>query len=544
MSTTDTTERPGKIQEGKSTPAADIPRPTHHSGPATEGNNAKDEKRRRNPLIYVIAGVVILIAAFFGFRAWQYGSTHATTDDAYLTTDVAQVTPQVDGYIQNISVLENEKVTKGEVLAKLDPSTYEAAVQQAKANLAKAIAQAAGANTGVSLTQATGNAQISQAEGGVQQSTSLIDAAIADAQRSAATIPAASAQIQSALAGVQSGEAALSAAKETVASDMQDVAAKQAELASAKAGVLSAESQVNAAQANATKATRDEARYKILLSEDAIAAQQYDAVHATAQSARASLQAAQQGYQQALAAVKKSQADVTAAQQKVAVAQSAVRQAQSQILVDKDAVQSARSMKLQAQASASAAQQQIASAQAARSEAIAKLTEAQTAPKQVLVQQSTAANARAQVLQAVAQLHTAELNLQRTNIVAPFDGHITNKTGQLGEQVSPGQAIMAIVPDNDIFVIANFKETEITHMRAGESVSVSVDAFPNYTFKGTVQSLSPGTGATFSLLPPDNATGNFTKVVQRVPVKIVFDPKQPHLNLLRTGLSVSVAVKL
>jgi membrane fusion protein (multidrug efflux system) len=146
----------------------------------------------------------------------------------------------------------------------------------------------------------------------------------------------------------------------------------------------------------------------------------------------------------------------------------------------------------------------------------------------------------AQVKQAEAALRSAELDLAHTRVVAPFDGVIGRKNVELGALVSPGQPLLAVTASVPPWVIANFKETQIARIRPGAKAEVRVDAFPDVLFKGHVDSIAAATGATYALIPPDNATGNFTKVVQRVPVKIVLDdlPNDP----LRVGLSAQVRV--
>ena len=152
------------------------------------------------------------------------------------------------------------------------------------------------------------------------------------------------------------------------------------------------------------------------------------------------------------------------------------------------------------------------------------------------------ASALAQVKLREAELKNAELQLSWTEITAPSTGHVSRKNVQPGQYVTPGQQLIAIVGSSDLWVVANFKETQLEKMRPGQPVVIQVDAWPGKEFEGHVQSISAGTGAQFTLLPPDNASGNFVKVTQRVPVKIVFDkhPKEP----LAAGMNVIVEVKV
>jgi membrane fusion protein (multidrug efflux system) len=157
---------------------------------------------------------------------------------------------------------------------------------------------------------------------------------------------------------------------------------------------------------------------------------------------------------------------------------------------------------------------------------------------------ATVAANQAQVDSDKAQVEQARLNLGYTTIAAPVDGAVGDRSVREGAYVQPAQGLMTIVPmGHAIYVVANFKETQIERMFRGEKVDLGIDTFPGVAFTGTVDSLAPGSGAQFALLPPENATGNFTKIVQRVPVKILIDnPPQDRLDQLRPGLSVEAAV--
>ncbi len=154
-----------------------------------------------------------------------------------------------------------------------------------------------------------------------------------------------------------------------------------------------------------------------------------------------------------------------------------------------------------------------------------------TAESQKLTQAST-------IKQKEASAALADLNYQYTKIYAPADGYVTKKSVQVGNQIQPGQPLMAVVGLNDIWVIANYKETELENIRPGQQVKISVDSYPGKVFKGKVDSIMAGTGVTFSLFPAENATGNYVKVVQRIPVKIVLEQGTDKDHLLRIGMSV------
>lgn len=164
------------------------------------------------------------------------------------------------------------------------------------------------------------------------------------------------------------------------------------------------------------------------------------------------------------------------------------------------------------------------------------------AKEQSAVLAADTAVARSQLDQARAALQRAELELSYTRIVAPVDGVIAARTARVGQYVQPGTQLMAVVPTQAVYVVANFKETQLGRVRGGEPVTLRVDAFPDAELHGTVDSLAPASGLEFSLLPPDNATGNFTKIVQRVPVKIRLAPDNPLAGRLRPGMSVEATV--
>jgi membrane fusion protein (multidrug efflux system) len=139
-------------------------------------------------------------------------------------------------------------------------------------------------------------------------------------------------------------------------------------------------------------------------------------------------------------------------------------------------------------------------------------------------------------------LKAEELNLSYTKISAPADGRVTKKSVEIGNQVQTGQPLMAVVPLDDVYVVANYKETQLEKIKPGQKVEIKVDSYPSKTFYGKVDSIMAGTGAVFSLFPPENATGNYVKVVQRIPVKILLDKDTDRQHILRIGMSVEPTV--
>jgi membrane fusion protein, multidrug efflux system len=216
----------------------------------------------------------------------------------------------------------------------------------------------------------------------------------------------------------------------------------------------------------------------------------------------------------------------------------------------KIAVEQARAQALQRRAAAQQARANLDHAQTDY-DRITKLSHEKVVAKQDLDNATAALRtgkgamdaATADLAVADAALHNAELQLSYTTIVAPADGVIGKKTVETGMRVQPGQALMAVVERN-VWVLGNFKETQLARMRVGQHVDVKIDAIPDYKFSAHVDSLQPGTGSTFALLPPDNATGNFTKIVQRVPVKIVLDDVGKYRSRVVPGLSCEPKIDL
>lgn len=265
---------------------------------------------------------------------------------------------------------------------------------------------------------------------------------------------------------------------------------------------------------------------------------QVSAAQANVQSAQAGIAAAEAQYSADEAQLTRAEADNVKAQADLQrYAQLIAKKEISQQIYDQ-AVASAKasaSAVAAAQASASAAEQQVGVAKAQLSEAQANLRSSQTGPQQVASTRAKARSAEAGVEQKQAALEQAQLNLGYTKIYAPVDG-VVSKNAEVGMNVQPGQQLFTIVPLNDVWITANFKETQLHYMKPGQRAEIHVDA-NGRTYQGHVDSIAGSTGARTSLLPPENATGNYVKVVQRIPVKIVLDPSQDSSHYLRLGMS-------
>jgi membrane fusion protein (multidrug efflux system) len=330
----------------------------------------------RKVLMAGVAAAVLAGAAWYGWDYWTVGRYLVSTDDAYVKADNTTVAPKVSGYLHEVLVGDNERVTAGQVLARIDQRDFRVSLAQARADVAAARAAI----------------ESKQAQLGVQQ-------------------------------------AVIDAAKATVDVD----------------------------QATASFAAQEDKRYSDL-----------------AATGYGSVQNAQQ------------------------------------------------------------AQSRIAGAKAAISRDTANLA---SALKQVDLLKAEIVQADAALARAEAVRDQAQLNLDYTSIVAPIDGIVGNRTLRTGQYVQAGTQLMSVVPITGAYVVANFKETQLTDVREGQTVAIAVDTFPGQIVHGHVDSIAPASGQEFALLPPDNATGNFTKVVQRIPVKIALNRTNSSLEL-RPGMSV------
>lgn len=402
---------------------------------------------QKSSLVKPVAAVVLLVVlAGGGYAYWNHAAGRESTDDAQIDGRIHSVGARVGGTVIEVLVRDNQFVTAGTVLARIDPKDYEVAVAKAKADLAEAEATMQADRTEVPIMSAS--------------SASRLDSAHSAVQESKATLATAEQQVESAQVRVKSAQAML-----------------------------------RQAQANAVRAASDFKRYEALLAKDEISKQQYDAAKSTADATQAQVEAAQ--------------AQVHEAEQMVRVAQSQLGEHRAKL---------------------------------ARSESDVKA--AATAPQQVSATRSRAESSNAKMLQMKAALEQAELNLSYTTVRAPASGIVSQKSLEVGQIITAGQPLMAVVPMDDIWVVANFKENQLAHMKVGQKVEIGVDAYGGRKYQGHVESIAAATGARFSLLPAENSSGNYVKVVQRVPVKILFEKGQDPDHVLRPGMSVIPTVEV
>jgi membrane fusion protein (multidrug efflux system) len=386
----------------------------------------------------LFGGGIVLLAVIIGL--FLYYRNRESTDDAQVDGHITQISSKVYGRVGEVLVNDNQQVKAGQVLVKLDPRDYQAALDQAKAQLALAETDAQSAGIDVPRTQLN-----------TQSGTSSADAQLAGSQ-----------------ADLMRAQAAYDQAR-------------TADLAWAQANV-------EKSKANALLGQADLERYTPLMQKGEISKQQYDAAKANADATASALKADQEKLVQAERGVEIAKAQLDAAR-------AHVQQAQAGII------------------------------------------SAKADTKQVVMRQADARGKIAKVQQADAALEAAQLNLEYTTVVAPVDGVVTHKQVEVGQIVQQGQGLMVVVPLQDVWITANFKETQLRSMKAGQKAEVKVDTYGR-TFGGRIDSIAGATGAVLSLLPPENATGNYVKVVQRVPVKIVLDPIPQDQAILRPGMNV------
>lgn len=510
-----------------------------------DGQTPAPPRRRKRKVIGPLVLVLVLIGGgVWGHRTYQRVTTHTSTDDAYLTSDITQIAPQVSGTITQVLVHDNDRVKAGELLVVLDEATYQAAVQQAEANLQAAIAAAQGAAVGVTLTSATGNAQVQQAQGGVAQAESSIGSAQAQVIASNASIAKSSASTKEAQAGITTARAGLEGAHANRRQAQATVEAAATAVTNAQAAVRAAEAGVAAANATAANTAAEVKRYQTLVAQSAVSRQVYDRAISANEVAQAQVETARQQVEMARQSVAGRTADLEAARQRLSAAEAAVLSAEAQLGVSQEHAQAVAEDINSARAARRVAEQGVRQARARQVQAVGQLRQAETTPHQVAVSNSSAAQARARIAQAQAALADARIKLGYCRLYAPCDGQISKKNATIGALVQPGTPLMAIVQNDGLWVVANYKETQLAKVRPGQEAEIEVDALHSRAFRGRVNSVSAATGSTFALLPPENASGNFTKIVQRIPVKILLDPAQPDLERLRGGMSVTATINV
>ena len=399
---------------------------------------AQPNTKLKRALVFGGIAVFVIVAGLF-----IYYFNRESTDDAQVDGHITPVSAKVYGRVAEVLVKDNEPVKAGQPLVKLDARDYQAALDQAKAQLTLAESEAQSAGVDVPRTREN-----------VVSGTSSADAQLLGSQADAM--------------------------RAQVAYDQS----RTSDLAWAQANV-------DKSRANAQLAQADLARFTPLMEKGEISKQQYDAAKANADATASALKADEEKFAQAQRSVEIAKAQLEAAKARVQQAQAGVAAAKADT-------------------------------------------------KQVAMKQADAAAKIAKVQQARAAVEAAQLNLEYATITAPVDGVVTHKQVEIGQVIQQGQGLLIVVPLHDVWVTANFKETQLKKMKPGQKAEVKVDTYGG-TFSGHVDSIAGATGSVLSLLPPENATGNYVKVVQRIPVKIVLDPVQ-NGAVLRPGMNVEATV--
>ncbi len=394
-------------------------------------------------LKWILIPAVLIGLAIGGNAYFSYSAVRESTDDAQIDGHIYPVGAMVEGTLTDVLVDNNQFVQAGTVLAHIDPRTYQAALDKAKADLAEAVANEKERRVGVPIVSIDTSTQTTGAEAAVGEQNAKI-------------------------------------------------ATAQQQVNAANEKLVTAQARVREAQANAAKADADLVRMKPLVAKEEISKQHYDAIVASAATATASVDSAM--------------SQVHEAQEGVKVAQAMLDQERAHM-----------------------------------PEVRARVDATKSGPQQVAAKQAQVESSSATVQVKEALVKQAQIDLDYTIIRAPVSGLVSQRSMEPGQTVGRGQALVAIVPLEDVWVTANFKESQLAKMHPGQSVEVEVDAYGK-TFKAHVDSIAAATGARFSLLPPENATGNYVKVVQRVPVKIVFEKGEDPNHSLRPGMSVTPTV--
>ena len=309
--------------------------------------------------------------------------------------------------------------------------------------------------------------------------------------------------------GVAVNQAGISTATANLAASQQRHREALAAVSASQAQVARSKTSIDVAVVEHRRVADDLNRYQALYARDEISRQQLEAIAAQERQAKSRVEAARREVQGAQAQVVQAQAGAAEAAEGIEVSQSQIAVAESRV-----------------------------------SEAAAILESARTAPEQIAVAAAQVKVIAAEVEQAKASLALAQQDLSRTRVVAPRDGIVSKRSAQVGGFVQRGTPLLALVAQDQLWVVANLKETQMEKIRAGLKAEIRIDTYPKDVIEGHVESLQAGTGSKFSLLPPENASGNFVKVVQRVPVKIVIDSPSREERPLLPGMSAGVRVRL
>ena len=519
---------------------------------AKEGGADKkpdDGKPAASPVRKLIIGTLIAAAVIFavvyGWSRYVYGQNHEATDDAYVTGNLVNVSPIIGGTLSQLSVDEGYQVKKGDLLARLEDSGPRAAVQQAKAAYQAALSQLPQAQQNLIYQRQATDAAIKRAQAELQAQQAKTSGAQQQVVLSRNTVLN---QVRQAESQVAQAEAQARQYDAQVGSARAAVNAQQQTVRTAQRAADAADATIQGNVAKAVQTSNDERRYAVLVKQEAVTPQQYDAASASATGAQSQLEAARFQAQQAHSQVNAARANVQQALAQLNAARRAADAAHQNVQVAEAGLGIARAN----QSQVGIQETNVANNIGQNGSALADLSTANAGASQVRLREDEINIYRAQADQAKAALDNAVVTENDTFIRAPTAGTVVKKAVNTGASLATGQTIVTMTQGDYVYVTANYKETQLQNVKPGEDAEVEVDAFPGRIFKGRVASINEATGATNALLPPDNATGNFTKVVQRVPVRIELvaakdndDKKYARaldIHNLRQGMSVNATI--
>lgn len=437
---------------------------------------------------WILMLITIGIGALYGIHLYTQSLIKEATDNAQVVGNIIPISPKARGQVIEVKINDNEVVKKGDLLFTIDPRDYETKLNQAKSALATAENRLAQATIQARMSKRTTTSQVDEQV----SSIAVVQQQVASAAQAVSVAQAESLRSEAGIQEAYSG------------------------IAAAKAGVGEAKANLVKAQAEGKRLADDHRRYADLYHKREISQQQFEAASTAAKLAQSQVEVARQG-----------------------------------VLAAKASLESASALLANSQAAKQVAIENIARAKAGHQEAQARIEEAnnryqqaQAGTLRASVDETSLAGFKSEVERAKAQLKQAELDLSYTKIVAPIDGRIARKNINPGQFVEVGAPVLALVDESELWVVANYKETQLTRMAVGQKVSIEVDTYPGTTLEGKIDSIQSGTGAIFSLLPPENASGSFIKIVQRIPVKITLSPTEQRRLTLRPGMSVEATVWL
>ena len=518
---------------------SEITEKTEKPNEKTPTPSAEVSKPKPRVAIFAILGVLALGAIYKGYGAFTFAQTHVDTDNAYVTGDLVNISPTVSGTLKELKVADGDFVHKGDLIARLQTNSSNAVLEQAEANLKAAESQVPQAEAELNFTKLSTEAAIQSSRAAISTQQSRTQGSKMAVRLSSDTVrnqiiqaksqvAEARAQMDQAKAGVDVAKAGLDNAKIAV-----DTAQKNADAAKASE---------DSARAEAVRTDKDLKRYATLFQTDAVSQQQLDTATAAAHAAKANLDAATRKAEAAESSVDQARSAVKEAQSRINSAVSQQQAALMQVKVAQAGLGLAEANDTQVGIQG----ENVKTSEGQVSQADASLASATAGLQQIALREKQIATAKAQLEQAKAAVEHAKIDVEDASLYAPCDGYVVKHTENVGAAISPGQTIVTITRGADVWVMANYKETQLDKVRKGQPVEIEVDAYPGRVFHGKVESILEATGSATTLLPPDNATGNFTKVVKRVPVKILIDSAGETTSakdaVLRQGMSVVATI--